>query len=723
MERKSSLNRTIGIDLGTTNSVVSVLQGGRPQTIMVDGRATMPSAVSVKPDGTLSVGLTAKNRARIEPDQSILSAKRAMGDTKTRWTISGRQFTPVMVSAEILKRLKQAAEEELKGKVNDAVITVPAYFTNAQKQATLDAGLAAGLNVLQLLPEPTAAAVAYGFDKGRDQTLLVYDLGGGTFDVSILLVRSNRFEVIGVDGASRLGGDDFDALIVEHFLRVLECDAGREGRKGREWIARLRGTERKAADPQAMLAQRKLKEAAEQAKFDLSESETAEVIVPEILGRALEVTLTRREFERLIAPLVDQTLDKVRQVMQDAKMSAEDIDRVILVGGSTRSPIIRQRLTAAIKEPYAADRVEEVVAHGAAIFANSLRLPAPTGRRSEMTPAPDLTPIEITNVTAHALGVRVTRGSGRSQETDHFHVLIPKNTPVPKVVEYDGFTTQQTNQRAVTVAIFQGAGIQCKENAMVGSFELSNIPPAPAGTPEIHVRFALDASDLLTVTATCSGSRQESVLDVRLVSREQENAPAASQIEADIVFLVDTSGSMSKELQGVKASCLEFAKVLTQSGIDCRLGLVDFAIKRVFSGYETEVFPLCEPEQLKKAIKILRIGRLGTSGCYIGKQDTLPVIQTVLNVFEQDKPRGRIVILISDEVGNDVKAIAEIERMLIASEVTLHALGVNNSCHERLAKATGGRFWDIHASRGRIDFSSLLDAIATEITNMALRNG
>ncbi len=427
----------IGIDLGTTNSVVSVYRRGQVETIPVEGRSTMPSALSVRPDGTMLVGYVARQRYLVDPVHSVISAKRFIGDGVTRWTLGNREFSPVDVSAAIISRLKQEAERFLGEKVTDAVITVPAYFTNAQKQATLDAGLAAGLNVLQLLPEPTAAAVAYGFDKGRDQTLLVYDLGGGTFDVSILQVRSNRFEVIGVDGDFNLGGDDLDVIVAEHFTDLLEQKLDRD-------LGPLKGVLGAANVPDSLPAEMlparaALREAAEKAKIDLSESRETQVSLVDILGTSLELTFTRAEFDALIAPLIDRTIAKVRQVLKEAKLRPEEVDRVLLVGGSTRNRLVRERLTQEIKEPYAADRVDEAVAQGAAIVAASRSLPQLDQRPAEMNA--DRRPIELQDVTPFALGM----ASFDDRQELHNSIIIAKNTQIPcqNARGYGVFTTPE----------------------------------------------------------------------------------------------------------------------------------------------------------------------------------------------------------------------------------------------------------------------------------------
>lgn len=693
----------IGIDLGTTNSVACVWRRGSLETILVDGRATIASAISVRPDGAILIGQAAKARAMLEPSQSVTSAKRSIGDGKTQWQIFNRNYTPIQVGALVLGRLKTAAESFLGQPVTEAVITVPAYFNNNQKRDTKLAGEAAGLRVLQLLPEPTAAAISYGLDKGKDQTILVYDLGGGTFDVSVLTVKGNRFQVVAVDGDFHLGGDDFDLLLVEHLIGLLQKRTKSDVVDFLNLLLKRKQGKQELGTPMEMLiARQRLKEAAEKVKIELSESASTRITIPEILGTSLDEEITLSTYNRLIAPLVDKTITKIRAVLKAARLTAEDIDRVILVGGSTRNRLVKERVSEAVKEPFISERVDEVVAQGAAIVAGYLS-----------SPEEDITPIEFNNVTPFSLGVRASKG----KDLDIFKVLIPKNTSIPAEVEQE-FTTFRANQKSVDISVFQGEQAHCKENTFIGGFRLEGIPPAPASQPKIAVRFLMDNSDLLTVTATCSHLRSEQTLDVNLVSREDELPKAVPQ--ADIIFLIDTSGSMSDELEGVKRSCLDFAKRVIEAGIDCRLGLVDFDMPASSSNYNWEVFRPMKPSKFPTAISGLRIGRLGGCGCYIGNANTIPVAEAFVKSFPSNE-RLKIGILISDEVGNDASAIQRIVSILKSAQVCLYVVGVSGSCHERLAGETGGHFWDIHQSRGSVNFSNLLDAIAVEITNLALK--
>ena len=694
----------IGIDLGTSNSVACVWRRGVVETVPVEGHTTFASVVSVKPDGTVLLGHAAKARALIEPGRSITSVKRHIGDGVTTWEIGGKTYTPVGVDALILGRLKQAAEDFLGEPVTEAVITVPAYFNNNQKRDTKAAGEAAGLTVLELLPEPTAAAISYGLDKGKDQTLLVYDLGGGTFDASVLRVKGNHFEAVAVDGDFHLGGDDFDRLLAEHLLDLLQKQTSSDLGPLRSLLHHMRG-ERELGTPQEiLLARQQLKEAAEQAKIELSEADSTHVMLPGILGTSLDEEITLDTYNGLIAPLVDRTVAKIHDVLKSARLTAADIDRVILVGGSTRNRLVRARVAEAVKEPWISERVDEVVAQGAAIVAGW-----------KAAPAEDLTPVPFTfsNVTPFSLGVRASKGS----DHDFFKTLIQKNTPVAKAEAEEAFTTFKPNQTSVDISVYQGEEPHCKDNTFIGGIRLDGIPRGPAGEPKIVVRFKMDSSDLLTVSARCSSKSSHQTLDVNMVSREEDLTPAVP--ETDIMFLVDTSGSMSAELDGVKESGLAFANRVIQAGVACRLGLMDFDLPLMGTKYNWEVFGPMASEDFPSAISGLRIGRLGGCGCYVGNEDTIPVTEAFVKSFPDDS-RLRIGILISDEVGNDAAATRRIVEILCKAGVTLHVLGVSGSCHERLAEETGGRFWDIVGSRGHVDFSDLLDAVASEITNLAL---
>lgn len=481
----------VGIDLGTSNSIVAVYRRGRAESFPIEGRPLVPSCVAVKPGGGLLVGIQAKTRSLIDPAQSVLAFKRHMGDRDFRAELGGKSYTPVELSGMILKKLAEGARDKLGEPVRDAVISVPAYFTNNQKEDTRLAGQLAGLNVLALVPEPTAAAIAYGVDQGRDQTIMVYDLGGGTFDISILQIKRNKFEVKAIGGCHTLGGEDFDRRLIDLV------------------IARLRQQQRLPNNlPEADMLRLyvKLKETAEAAKKELSLADTVEVTVPEMGSQPGSVmTVTRKDYEEVIKDLVDQTITITLDTLKQARLKPDDVDRIVLVGGSTRVPLIQRTLAKRICDPYIADNVDEVVAHGAAIMAANL------SAATENT-----APIEVTNITAHSVGIRASQ--------DKFAVIIPRGTPLPAKVDKT-FTTARDNADRTDVVIFQGEAEKCSNNQQIGGFGLTGIVRAPAGIPKIDVTFSLDADDILKVTATDrSTSRSGQVVIERFTPQPYESS-------------------------------------------------------------------------------------------------------------------------------------------------------------------------------------------------------
>jgi molecular chaperone DnaK len=457
----------VGIDLGTSNSVVAAYRRGRVESFPIEGRNLVPSCVALKPGGGLFVGAMAKTRSLIDPAQSVVAIKRYMGDREYCVLLGEEAYSPVDISAMILKKLADGAKERLREPVQDAVISVPAYFTNNQKEDTRLAGEKAGLKVLALVPEPTAAAIAYGLNQGKDQTIMVYDLGGGTFDLSILQIRGNKFEVKAIGGDHALGGEDFDRRLIDLLVTRL-----REMKK-------LPPTMKEADTLRLYM---KLKETAEAAKKELSQADTVNVDVPDVqAGAVIQVKLTRAEYEAVIADLVEKTIKITMDVLKQAKLDPKQVDRIVLVGGSTRVPLIRNTLARKICEPYLADNVDEVVAHGAAIMAANL------SAASE-----DLAPIEVTNITAHSLGIRADR--------DKFAVIVPRGTKLPVQVKKT-FTTARDNADRTDVVIFQGEDEKCSNNQQIGGFGLTGIARARAGTPKIDVTFTVDKDDILNVNA------------------------------------------------------------------------------------------------------------------------------------------------------------------------------------------------------------------------------
>lgn len=467
------MSKVIGIDLGTTNSCVSVYEGGEAKVIVnADGDRTTPSVVAFK-KGDILVGKTAKHQSVTNPD-TISSIKRLMGTNK-KVKANGKEYSPEEISAMILGDLKKTAEAYLGEKVKKAVITVPAYFNDAQRQATKNAGKIAGLEVERIINEPTAAALAYGLDKQEtNQTILVYDLGGGTFDVSILELGDGVFEVKSTSGNNKLGGDDFDQRIIDYILDDMKENHDTDLSDNK-------------------MALQRIKEEAEKAKKTLSSSTSAEISLPFITAELnYETTLTRAKFEELVDDLVESTLDPVHKALKDAKLKASDIDKVILVGGSTRIPKVQELVKKELgKEPSKEVNPDEVVAMGAAIQGGVL-----TGEVDD---------IVLLDVTPLSLGIETLGGVCT--------VLIPRNTTIP-TSKSQVFSTAADNQPAVDIHILQGERSMASDNKTLGRFQLTNIPPAPRGVPQIEVSFDIDANGIVNVKAKDLGTNKEQSITI-----------------------------------------------------------------------------------------------------------------------------------------------------------------------------------------------------------------
>ncbi len=496
--------KVIGIDLGTTNSVVAVVEGGNPTVIAnQEGSRLTPSVVGFTKDGEILVGQVAKRQAITNPENTVFSIKRFMGRRHdevlgeiklvpykvvkagtgdARVEIRGKQYAPPEISAMILRKLKEAAEAYLGEKVTQAVITVPAYFNDSQRQATKDAGKIAGLEVLRIINEPTAAALAYGMDKKKDETIAVYDLGGGTFDISILEIGEGVFEVKATNGDTHLGGDDFDQRVIDWIAEEFRKEHGIDLLKDR-------------------MALQRLKEAAEKAKCELSTTLQTEINLPFITADAsgpkhLVLTLTRAKLESLVAELVERTLGPCRQALKDAGVTAKDIDEVILVGGQTRMPKVQEAVKQLFgREPHKGVNPDEVVAVGAAVQAAVL-----TGEVKDVV---------LLDVTPLSLGIETLGGV--------MTVLISRNTTIP-TKRSETFTTAADNQESVEVHVLQGERPMARDNRTLGKFHLMGIPPAPRGLPQIEVTFDVDANSILNVSARDKATGKQQAITITAAS-------------------------------------------------------------------------------------------------------------------------------------------------------------------------------------------------------------
>lgn len=470
--------KVIGIDLGTTNSCVAVMEGGEPVVITnAEGNRTTPSVVAFSKTGERLVGQVAKRQAITNPERTVMSIKRDMGTDK-KVKIDDKNYTPQEISAMVLQKLKADAEAYLGESVSQAVITVPAYFSDSQRQATKDAGKIAGLEVLRIINEPTAAALAYGLDKEHDQKILVFDLGGGTFDVSLLEIGDGVFEVMATNGNNRLGGDDFDQRVIDWLADEFKKDSGVDLRNDK-------------------MAMQRLKEAAEKAKIELSSVAQSNINLPFITADAtgpkhLDMTLTRAKFDELTEDLVEKTMEPLRKALSDADLSPNDVDRILLVGGSTRIPAVQEAIKKYLgKDPFKGINPDECVAVGAAIQAGVL--------------SGDVKDLLLLDVTPLSLGIETLGGV--------FTKLIERNTTIP-AKKGQIFSTPADGQTSVDIKVYQGEREMAAHNKLLGNFQLTGIAPAPRGVPQIEVTFDIDANGIVHVSAKDMGTGNEQEITI-----------------------------------------------------------------------------------------------------------------------------------------------------------------------------------------------------------------
>ena len=569
------MSKIIGIDLGTTNSCVAVMEGGEPTVIAnAEGARTTPSVVAFTKTGERLVGQVAKRQAVANPDRTVISIKREMG-TNYKVNIDDKSYTPPEISAMILAKLKADAESYLGEKVSQAVITVPAYFSDSQRQATKDAGKIAGLEVLRIINEPTAAAFAYGMDKETDQKVMVYDLGGGTFDVSILDIGDGVFEVLATNGDTRLGGDDFDNKIIEYLVSEFKKESGID----------LSG------DRQAM---QRLKEAAEKAKIELSGVMTSNINLPFITADAtgpkhLDITLTRAKFDELTADLVQRTIIPTKKALSDAGLTTNDIDKVLMVGGSSRIPAVNDAVSKLIgKEPHKGINPNECVAIGAAIQAGVL--------------GGDVKDIVLLDVTPLSLGIETMGGVCTK--------LIERNTTIP-TKKSQIFSTAADGQTSVDIHVLQGEREMAKDNKTLGNFMLSGIAPAPRGVPQIEVSFDIDANGIVNVSAKDLGTGQEQKItitassnlseeDIDKAVKEAEQYAEEDQKRKEEIEVRNNADQLvyqsEKALGELEGKIDESEKSAVQAEVD--------KVKEALKGSDTEAIKAATEELQKKFYEI-----------------------------------------------------------------------------------------------------------------------
>lgn len=652
--------KTLGIDFGTTNSVVYTFSKGGVEVVPIAGRRSTPSVLFVAPeDGKIFIGNDAKKRVALAPDHAVISNKRFIGDQNKIYSIGNHNLTPVDIASHILKYLVDEASKTLNEKINDVVITVPAYFNNIQNNNTKLAAEKAGLNVLQLLKEPSAAAIFYGYDQRKEQTLLIYDFGGGTFDISVLNVEGNTFAELAIEGDSHLGGDDFDVAITQKIIDSfhLEYDTFEPNEIDTKLI----------------------EEKAESIKIALTDNMVAEEPIVLRGGQfKLDFVMNRNEFNELINDQVNYTISLINSAITKAKIEKDDINRIVMVGGSTRVLLIKDKITEIFREPYTASNVDEIVAAGAAIVAASY-IPVPVSNTSgKEIPVPDIT---VKNVTAHNLGVKASKNG----DADHFSVIIPEQS----TIEAKGsrkFTTEKDNQTSVPIGVFQGHGLHCSDRDVnfVGGFILDGIPLAAKRTIEIDVQFILDKNDILEVKASCSGGLTATKqLDVSQTANYDD---VFKSEKSYVFFLFDVSGSMSgKPIKEVRKAATIYSELKESSGdkIGCY----------VFGSQGAEVFEMTDDYAgIKSKLETIKVSCYGAGGG-TNMHSGLDLVLSKISQLPSDR---RVQVIILSDGYNYGKSPRKIIPDFQAKSIIVHTVGAGKSYDKKLleyiATNTGGVF-------------------------------